>query len=379
MQKNLLYVIFGLFAGLFFSSCSPSEARFDVSSKHFGPNGTMGIYRPGEKRALAALNLNNTKQQLTVPGVEEGYYLVEISNGQARTDAAQFSRHFIYLKGGSYQVTADTAAAAPYPVTGSDVAEQQELTDFYKISESKMSVLRADVAAARKKMENTIFDDIRQVTAEEERLRLMLDEGAVQVIADFASKYPGSIHTPFLLDDLDEATNFPKQYKTILLGTDQSVQQDKLAIKLLRQAEDALGMIPGAKMAAIAGKTPDGRTFDPATDLKRLNLIIVWASYDNQLRKRHPELVRFYHAYKGRGLQIIGVSLDKNEKWRRSAIDHDALPWPQFSDLMGAQSPNASKLSGMMHPYMFLVDQQGKIIRSKLLPEEAISEAKSRL
>ncbi|PST84830.1 hypothetical protein C7T94_01515 [Pedobacter yulinensis] len=368
-----------LVAALALSSCSPSDARFEIESDHFGPNGTLGIYRQAETRPLAAINLNNAKQEFKLPFAEEGYYLIRTSNGQVRERPGQDSRYFIYLKGGNYKLHADTAFNAPYPVTESDVTEAQELIHFYKISRAKRAVVEAEVARKRQQMDSRVFDDVREAAEEEDRLFRRLDEGNIEAVGEFAAKYPDSKHTPFLLHDLDEAGNFPRLYKKILTGTAPAVQQEKMAQKLLAQAEDALGMEVGARMAAIEGRTPAGGNFDPGKELRKLNLIIVWTSYDNGLRKKHPELIRLYEAYKGKGLQVIGVSLDKNEKWWKSAIDHDRLPWPQYADLKGARSPNAQKLSGMMHPYLFLVNKDGKIVCSKLLPDEAIAEIQRRL
>jgi len=69
------------------------------------------------------------------------------------------------------------------------------------------------------------------------------------------------------------------------------------------------------------------------TDFKgKYTLIDFWASWCAPCREENPNIVRQYHAFKDKGFDILGVSLDNNPgSWIR-AMEDDKLVWTNVSD-----------------------------------------------
>jgi cytochrome c biogenesis protein CcmG, thiol:disulfide interchange protein DsbE len=78
----------------------------------------------------------------------------------------------------------------------------------------------------------------------------------------------------------------------------------------------------GAPAPSLVATTLDGRTLDLAKLRGKVVLVNYWATWCAPCRKEMPTLDAFYRRYRGRGLEIIGISVDfarDAEKARRSA------------------------------------------------------------
>lgn len=105
-------------------------------------------------------------------------------------------------------------------------------------------------------------------------------------------------------------------------------------------------------------------------------LVDFWAAWCNPCRKENPHLVKVYEKYKsssfekGEGFEIVSVSLDRNEKAWREAIQADKLSWPyQLGDMTGAGTLPAQDYGIQMIPSNFLLDRNGVVIATNLRGE----------
>jgi len=104
-------------------------------------------------------------------------------------------------------------------------------------------------------------------------------------------------------------------------------------------------------------------------------LVDFWASWCGPCRRENPNLVKTYAAYKDKGFEILGVSLDKaadREKWLK-AIKDDGLTWTQVSDLKGWENEAAKLYDVNAIPMNFLIDPNGKIV-AKYLRGQALDD-----
>lgn len=98
----------------------------------------------------------------------------------------------------------------------------------------------------------------------------------------------------------------------------------------------------------------------------KYTLVDFWASWCAPCREENPNIVRLYHAYKAKGFDVLGVSLDNNPgPWMR-AIEDDKLAWTQVSDLQAWGSPIVGLYRLKAIPTSYLLDPNGLILAKNL-------------
>lgn len=94
-------------------------------------------------------------------------------------------------------------------------------------------------------------------------------------------------------------------------------------------------------------------------------LLDFWASWCRPCRASMPHLKEVYAAYKDKGLEIVGISIDTdNDAWRKAVAD-DQTPWVHVIDSRtgGGQGSDIAKIYGVRAiPTLFMVDPDGNMI-----------------
>lgn len=133
----------------------------------------------------------------------------------------------------------------------------------------------------------------------------------------------------------------------------------------LDQMPDAKVKI-GDKAPDFSAKTPEGKELSLKESLGKVTIIDFWASWCGPCRAENPKVVAIYNQYHDKGLNIIGVSLDKdNDKWLE-AIAKDKLTWNHVSNLMFWQDPIAQEYEIKAIPATFILDENGIVVAKNL-------------
>jgi|SRR5690554_711313 len=127
----------------------------------------------------------------------------------------------------------------------------------------------------------------------------------------------------------------------------------------------------GAKAPEFSGPTPEGDTLALSDALGKYTIIDFWASWCKPCRDENPNVVEVYKKYHDKGLNIIGVSLDRpnqKEQWLK-AIEDDGLDWYHVSNLQFWNEPMIKDYNIRAIPATFLLDENGIIIDKNLRGE----------
>lgn len=126
------------------------------------------------------------------------------------------------------------------------------------------------------------------------------------------------------------------------------------------------GVNEGAMAPEISLATPAGPTLALSSLRGKYVLIDFWASWCGPCRRENPNVVKTYAAYKDKGFEIFGVSLDQNREAWLKAIETDKLVWKHVSDLQYWNSAGAQAYQVNSIPQTFLVNPEGRIIAKGL-------------
>lgn len=124
----------------------------------------------------------------------------------------------------------------------------------------------------------------------------------------------------------------------------------------------------GVKAPDFTAPNPDGEMITLSKILGKVTILDFWASWCRPCRIENPNFVKIYEQYHAKGLEIISVSLDRNNQKQRwvEAIEKDQLNWYNVSNLKFWQDPLAQLYNVSSIPATFILDKDGVILATKL-------------
>ena len=151
---------------------------------------------------------------------------------------------------------------------------------------------------------------------------------------------------------------------------DKSVLETKEGQKILKVLNNLIKVEIGKKAPDFSAKNPDGKEISLKESLGKVTIIDFWASWCGPCRAENPNVVALYNQYHEKGLNIIGVSLDKDAvKWKE-AIAKDGLTWSHISNLKHWKEPIAKIYNVTSIPATFILDANGNIVAKDLRGDE---------
>ena len=141
-------------------------------------------------------------------------------------------------------------------------------------------------------------------------------------------------------------------------------------VELKKNIDRIKTLSPGAIAPDFTLPTVSGETIS----LKELKghtvLLDFWASWCAPCMAEMPTVKEIYEKYNGKGLKIVGISMDHVKVSWIKAIEKAALPWIHISSLKGMQRcPVAQLYQVHAIPKLYIIDKEGKIIAKDLRGE----------
>lgn len=135
----------------------------------------------------------------------------------------------------------------------------------------------------------------------------------------------------------------------------------------------------GEKAPNFSANSPEGKRISLKETLGKVTIIDFWASWCGPCRGENPNVVALYNEFHTQGLNIIGVSLDKDAAKWKEAIVKDGLTWPQISNLKYWNEPIAKMYNVESIPATFILDAKGNIVAKDLRGDELRAKVKELL
>lgn len=195
-----------------------------------------------------------------------------------------------------------------------------------------------------------------------------LDERMAGMRRDYVARHPGSLLSVYFLAIMKDSYS-PEAYAAAydkLAPTWKSTFYGKsVAAKIESEKATKLGM------TAIDFTKKDIRGNDLSLSSLKGKYVLVdfWGSWCGPCRASHPHMVKLYDHYKGKGLEILGVSDEKSaglasaEKSWKGAVEKDGINWLHVLNNYGKENVDLVQKYGVSgFPTKFLLDPSGKII-----------------
>lgn len=106
----------------------------------------------------------------------------------------------------------------------------------------------------------------------------------------------------------------------------------------------------------------DGQTVDLKDFEGKVVLIDFWATWCGPCVAEVPHLLKAYKKYHSEGLEVIGISLDKDKEKLLNFVRQNEIPWPQYFDGKGWNNEIAKKHDIHSIPSFWLINKKGQII-----------------
>lgn len=248
------------------------------------------------------------------------------------------------------------------------ISVREEMNKIYTENNENAAQLHKDLRDAYKEKDSVRIAELQASDAylEMEKAEAKFFETVNERYTSLISSNGNSFWGPLLM--LELLSYFGDEQKVWFEGFSQEAKESYYG-KLVSEELYPVGMkgqkVPGL-ISTVSGKEQDiiGDNLGA-----KYTIIDFWASWCKPCRKEIPNLKLAYEKYAPMGLQIISISIDKNDKQWKKALDEENLSWPNYIDTEGFADTYKVKFI----PSIFLVDKNGVLIEENI-KGEALTE-----
>lgn len=356
-MKKFSFILFGLL--IIFNACQ------GVEKNTFKLNGTTNLPE-GKKIFRIQANANNQPSTIDTATVSNGKF-------SFKGNVEQIDVNFLFVEGeqvntpfiveeGVIEVNLLQERLAEMNLKGtpsnSDLQTYREETKTFA---NNLNAIASEIQAANSLGDNILAQDLQQQYTD-------LQADLINYEKDFIKTNVDSYISALIIERFLNQKTMPRnEIKEIFSTYSDRIRSSKSGINISNIVNAPVNPTAIGEIAPLfEGPTPTGDRIALESFRGKVVIVDFWASWCRPCRIENPNLVRLYKRMHDKGLEIVGVSLDRNKaSWERAIAD-DGLTWNHVSNLQYWADPIAQLYSVRSIPAAFVLDREGRIVAKNL-------------
>ena len=324
------------------------------------------------------VKVENGKFEIKGKVTEPAFYVIQL---EAATSKVPF-----ILESGEIAIVIDKDSIQKTKVSGTyNNDEYVKFNEEIKVVQKKlMSFQKNNMQAMNSAQQVNDTAVINKLMKEYTSIQEEVGTASKAKYTSYAETHPKSFITALIIQGLlnDPSTDL-KKMESIYNGLDESIKNTKpgkaVKTKLGEMNTPSVGATAPAAGDAnwtteFSAPNPEGKVISLKESLGKVTIVDFWASWCAPCRQENPNVVAIYKELHSKGLNIIGVSLDKDKAKWKEAIAKDNLTWNQVSNLKFWEEPIAAQYKVEAIPATFILDASGKVVARDLRGAELRSK-----
>jgi thiol-disulfide isomerase/thioredoxin len=266
-----------------------------------------------------------------------------------------------YLEKGNYKVViADSISKAT--ITGTK--SQSDYLEFNAKTDALLTKWRQITQRFQKAMSKKDSLEMKDIQAEAKPLHAKLEAALDSFIYSHPDSYVSLDLVAENKTSVIEPETFDPFYKALSPRVLNSFTGKRITDKYEKVKQTFVGKAFDFTQDDVAGKP-----FKLSSLRGKYVLVDFWASWCGPCRAENPNLLKAYQKLKDKNFEIVSISLDDNKTAWLKAVEKDALPWKQVSDLKGWKNEVAITYGVTAVPQNLLINPEGVIVAKNLRGE----------
>jgi peroxiredoxin len=267
----------------------------------------------------------------------------------------------VILENGEIEFTAQKDSLGLAKVKGTEQNDifADYITKSQEISKRAMSI-NNDLQTANASRDTVSIKSLRDEFFE-------LQEEYKNFEINYIKSNPNGLISALLLERAMSAKALPdKEIGEMYEALTPEIKATKVAKAIKEKLDKTKSTSIGTPAPNFSAPTPEGAQLALNDAMGKITIVDFWAAWCRPCRAENPNVVQVYNKYHDKGLNIIGVSLDKNaEDWHKAIAD-DGLAWNHVSNLAYFDDEIAKLYNVDAIPATFILDEKGTIIAKDL-------------